>query len=92
MLSHRGDGEGDGEGTGGKDGRGGSAKDVRERGRLGFWMCVLPVNEIKVFLQVSWVNVGFAELQLSPRVVVNVVDAHFICDAETALRRHVKGR
>ena len=47
----------------------------------------LPLNEIKVFLQVSWVNMAFAELQLSPRVVVNVVDTHFLHDAETTLRR-----
>lgn len=47
----------------------------------------LPVNDVKVFLKVSWVNVGFAELQLSPRVVVNVVDTHFLHDAKTSLRR-----
>lgn len=49
-------------------------------------MRVLPVNEVKVFLQVLWVNVALAELQLSSRVVVNVVDTHFIHDAKTSLR------
>lgn len=49
-------------------------------------MRVLPVNEVKEFLQVSWVNVGLAELQLSTRVVVNIVDTHFLHDAKTALK------
>ena len=49
-------------------------------------MCVLPVNEVKVFLQVSWVNVALAELQLSSRVVVNVVNTHFFHDAKASLR------
>lgn len=52
-------------------------------------MCVrvLPVNEVKVFLKVSWVNMGFAQLKMSPRVVMNVVDTHFLHDAKTSLRR-----
>lgn len=50
-------------------------------------MRVLPVNEVKVFLQVSWVNMALAELQLSSRVVVNVVNTHFFHDAKTSLRR-----
>lgn len=48
---------------------------------------MLPVNQIKVFLQVSRVNMAFAELQLSPRVVVDIVDTHFLHDAKTSLRR-----
>lgn len=50
-------------------------------------MRVLPVNEVKVFLQVSLVNVALAELQLSSRIVVNVVNTHFLHDAKTSLRR-----
>lgn len=50
-------------------------------------MCVLPVNDIKVFLQISWINMAFAELQLSPRIVMNVVDTHFLHDAKTSLRK-----
>lgn len=52
----------------------------------GRWF-VLPVHGGKVFLQVSSVNVGLAELQLSSRVVVNVVDTHFVHDAKTSLKR-----
>ena len=48
---------------------------------------MLPVNGLKVLLQVVGVHVGLAQLQLGPRVVVNVVDAHFVHDAKTSLRR-----
>lgn len=48
---------------------------------------MLPVNEVKIFLQVSRVDVGLAQLQLGARVVVDVVNAHFLHDAETSLRR-----
>lgn len=51
------------------------------------FVCVLPVDEVKIFLKVSWVNVGFAQLKMGPRVVVNIVDAHFLHDAKTSLRR-----
>ena len=47
----------------------------------------LPVNEVKVFLKVSRVNMALAELQLSTRIVVNVVNTHFLHDAKTSLRR-----
>lgn len=50
-------------------------------------MPALPVNEVKIFLQVSLVNVALAELQLGMGVVVNVVDTHFLHDAKTTLRR-----
>lgn len=53
-------------------------------------MRVLPVNEAEVFLQVSRVDVGFAKLQLSSRVVVNVVNTHFLHDAKTSLRRRTE--
>lgn len=48
---------------------------------------MLPVSGLKVFLQVFGVDVGLAQLQLGSRVVVNVVDAHFVHDAKTSLRR-----
>lgn len=50
----------------------------------------LPVDEIKVFLQVSHVDVAFAELQLSTRVVVNVVDTHLLHDAKASLREPIQ--
>lgn len=50
-------------------------------------MRVLPVNEAEIFLQVSCVDMALAELQLSARVVVNVVNTHFLHDAKTSLRR-----
>lgn len=52
-------------------------------------LCVraLPANGVKVFLQVSCVDVGLAELQLSSRIVVNVVNTHFLHDAKTSLKR-----
>lgn len=46
---------------------------------------VLPADEAEILLQVSRVDVALAELQLSPRVVVNVVHTHFIHDAKTSL-------
>lgn len=52
-------------------------------------MRVLPVNEAEVFLQVTRVDVGLAELQLSSGVVVNVVNTHFLHDAKTSLRRRM---
>lgn len=51
-------------------------------------VCTLPVNEAEIFLQVIQVHVALAQLQLSARVVVDVVDAHFLHDAETTLRIH----
>lgn len=56
-------------------------------GRERWSLRVLPVNEVKVFLQVSRVNVALAELQLGSGVVVNVVNTHFLHDAKTSLRR-----
>lgn len=50
-------------------------------------MRALPANGVKVSLQVSRVYVGLAELQLSSRIVVNVVDTHFLHDAKTSLKR-----
>lgn len=47
----------------------------------------IPVHGGEVLLQVTRVHVGLAELQLSSGVVVHVVDAHFLHDAETSLRR-----
>lgn len=44
-----------------------------------------PADEGKIFLQVSRINVALAELQLSLRVVVNVVHAHLLHDAKTSL-------
>ncbi len=55
-------------------------------GRARWFVRVLPVNEVKEFLQVFCVDVGFAELQLSSRVVVNVVNTHFLHDAKTSLK------
>lgn len=46
---------------------------------------VLPADEAEKPLQASRVDVALAELQLSPRVVVNVVHTHFIHDAKTSL-------
>lgn len=46
-----------------------------------------PVNEGEVFLQVCWVDVGLAELQMRARVVVDVVDTHFLINAKASLRR-----
>lgn len=48
-------------------------------------MTSTPVNEAKIFLQVSEVHVALAELQLSSRVVVNVVHTHLLHDAKTSL-------
>lgn len=62
-------------------------KQVIFGGQRAWLVRVLPVNEVKVFLQVSWVNMGLAELQSSSRIVVNVVDTHFLHDAKTSLRR-----
>lgn len=47
----------------------------------------IPVHGGEVLLQVTRVHVGLAELQLSSGVVVHVVDAHFLHDAETSLGR-----
>lgn len=44
-----------------------------------------PVNEAKIFLQVSEVHVALAELQLRSRVVVNVVHTHLLHDAKPSL-------
>lgn len=58
-------------------------------------MCVCegaftPVHGGEELLQVVRVHVGLAELQLGPRVVVHVVDAHLIHDAEAPLRsKHI---
>lgn len=49
---------------------------------------VLPVNKAKVLLQVFWFDVALAQLQLSSRVVVNVVNTHFLHDAKTSLLGH----
>lgn len=45
-----------------------------------------PVHGSEELLQVVRVHVGLAELQLGPRVVVHVVDAHLLHDAEAPLR------
>lgn len=50
-------------------------------------MRALPANGVEVSLQVFRVYVGLAELQLSSRIVVNVVDTHFLHDAKTSLKR-----
>lgn len=49
-------------------------------------MCI-PVDEVEIFLQVSGVDMALTELQLSPRVVVNVINTHLLHDAKTSLRR-----
>lgn len=83
LLSHLGCGEEDAKWTREDEGHEEQANDFHSK----FFVRVLPVNEVKVFLKVSWVNVGFAQLKMSPRVVLNVVDTHFLHDAKTSLRR-----
>lgn len=77
MLSH----------TGGRDAESKREIEGQGRGASKRFVRVLPVNEVKVFLQVSGVNVALAELQLSAGVVVDVVNAHLLHDAKTSLRR-----
>lgn len=45
-----------------------------------------PVHEVEIFLQEAGVHGALAELQLRLGVVVHIVDAHLLQDAEAPLR------
>lgn len=80
MLSHTGDEEGEAKGKKGNEGQVEHANDLQT-------VRVAPVNGVEVFLQVFWVHVTLAQLQLGARIVVNVVNTHLLHYAEASLRK-----
>lgn len=55
-------------------------------------MFQVPVHGTEVLLKGLGVNIGFADVQLNPGIVVNEVDTHFIHEAIASLMPKCNGQ